>query len=497
MSAQVGDKGPGTGSGVHVTPSEGSRWTKRLPWARSLRLRLLAATLVALIIALSLAGLLLAGLFRDHVLSQFSRSLTAQLNQVTARLEFDAAGQPMLDAQTLSDPRWSRPYSGLYWQVDAARGEPRRGVLRSRSLWDATLTVEADALADGEVHVHESAGPDGARLLLVERTVKSDTSEAAPWRVLVAADLRDTTAAVARFNGVLATSLVVLLGLLCAAAVAQVRVGLAPLRELQKALAAVHQGQAPRVEGRFPAEVQPLIDDFNDVLKHNAEVVARARTQAGNLAHAIKTPLAAMAQAASAAAKRPETAQELPRLVQEQVAVAHRQVDWHLARSRAAAAQGLPGARVPVAAAVDGLLRVMGRIHSARGLVFSCDPIGPELAFAGEVQDLQEVLGNVLDNAGKWARHEVRVRAEKTTDDVRSRLRILVDDDGPGIEGDGRAAVMTRGARLDESVPGSGLGLAIVQELVGLYGGVVTLGMSPLGGLRVELRLPLADFPTA
>ena len=183
MSAQVGDKGPGTGSGDHVTPSEGSRWTKRLPWARSLRLRLLAATLVALIIALSLAGLLLAGLFRDHVLSQFSRSLTAQLNQVTARLEFDAAGQPMLDAQTLSDPRWSRPYSGLYWQVDAARGEPRRGVLRSRSLWDATLTVEADALADGEVHVHESAGPDGARLLLVERTVKSDTSEAAPWRV--------------------------------------------------------------------------------------------------------------------------------------------------------------------------------------------------------------------------------------------------------------------------------------------------------------------------
>ena len=497
MNTQAGGKSPAPGFGDHVLPDEGSRWTKRLPWTRSLRLRLLAATLVALFIALSLAGLLLAGLFLDHVLRQFSSSLTAQLDQVTARLEFDAAGQPVLDAQTLSDPRWSRPYSGLYWQVDDARHELRRGVLRSRSLWDAALTVEADALADGEVHVHELAGPDGARLLLVERTVKSDTSEAAPWRVLVAADLRDTTAAVARFNGVLAASLVVLLGLLCAAAVAQVRVGLAPLRELQKALAAVHQGRAPQVEGRFPAEVQPLIDDFNGVLEHNAEVVARARTQAGNLAHAIKTPLAAMAQAAAAAAKRPETAQQLPRMVQEQVAVAHRQVDWHLARSRAAAAQGMPGARVPVAAVVDGLLRVMERVHSGRGLDFSCAPVAPELAFAGEVQDLQEVLGNVLDNAGKWARHKVRVCAEKIMDEVPPRLRVLVDDDGPGIEDDRRAVVMTRGARLDESVPGSGLGLAIVQELVGLYGGGVTLGVSPLGGLRVELRLPLADRPSA
>lgn len=463
--------------------------TRRLPWTRSLRWRLLAATLVALMVALVLAGLFLAGLFRDHVLRQFSATLIAQLDQVTARLEFDTTtGQPQIDAQTLTDPRWSRPYSGLYWQVDGGAGPTQRGVLRSRSLWDATLLAASDALADGSVHVHEIAGPDGARLLLVERTVKRDDAAATPWRLLVAADLRETEAAVSRFNGVLTASLAVLLGLLCAAAVTQVAVGLAPLRTLQQALAAVHEGRSQRLEGPFPAEVQPLIDDFNRVLDRYAEVVARARTQAGNLAHAIKTPLAALSQAAQAAQQRPEATADLAGLVQEQVAVARRHVDWHLARARAAAAQGVPGARVALAPVLSGLLRVMERVHSERGLVFVCEPLDSGLSFAGEVQDLQEILGNVLDNACKWARHEVRVSAAAL--ERGGGLRIVIDDDGPGIDAGRREAVMARGARLDESVPGSGLGLAIVHELVGLYGGSVTLGSSASGGLRVELGLP-------
>ncbi len=469
-------------------------------WVHSLRFRLLVATLVALLVALLLAGLLLASLFRDHVLRQFAATLTAQLDQVTARLEFDPSGQPQLDAQTLSDPRWSRPYSGLYWQIDAgidsginaeAGGSPRRGVLRSRSLWDATLTVANDALADGSVHVHETTGPDGAPLLLVERSVRRDTGAAGtPWRLLVAADLGETEAAVSRFNGVLLASLAVLLGLLCAAAVAQVAVGLSPLRALQRALAAVREGRVPRLEGRFPAEVQALTDDFNGVLDRNAEVVARARTQAGNLAHAIKTPLAAMAQAAQTAAQRPGAAAELPALVQEQVAVARRHVDWHLARSRAAAALGLPGAHVAVAPVIAGLVRVLERVHAGRGLSLACDQVDPGASFAGEAQDLQEILGNLLDNACKWARHEVGVSAAMFTEAGSRRLRIVIEDDGPGIAPAQRQAVMARGERLDESVPGSGLGLAIVHELVHLYGGQVGLDQSAMGGLRVELTLP-------
>lgn len=461
-------------------------------WVHSLRFRLLAATLAALLVALLLAGLLLASLFRDHVLRQFTSTLTAQLDQVTARLEFDPGGQPQLDARTLSDPRWSRPYSGLYWQIDAgAGGPPRRGVLRSRSLWDAMLTVPDDALADGTVHVHESTGPDGAPLLLVERSVRREADAAGtPWRLLVAADLSETEAAVDRFNGVLLASLAVLLGLLCAAAVAQVAVGLSPLRALQRALATVREGRARRLEGGFPAEVQPLIDDFNSVLDRNAEVVARARTQAGNLAHAIKTPLAAMAQAARSAAQHPDAVGELPALVQEQVAVARRHVDWHLARSRAAAALGLPGACVAVAPVVAGLLRVLERVHAERGLTLACDRVAPGASFAGEAQDLQEILGNLLDNACKWAQHEVSVSAASFTEAGGQRLRIVVEDDGPGIAPAQRQAVMARGERLDESVPGSGLGLAIVHELVHLYGGQLSLDQSALGGLRVELTLP-------
>jgi signal transduction histidine kinase len=463
-------------------------------WTRSLRFRLLAATIAALAVASVLAGLLLSSLFRDHVMRQFSQALTAQLDQVTARLELDAAGQPQIDPQTLSDPRWSRPYSGLYWQVDGAGQVRQRGALRSRSLWDATLSLPSDVLADGAVHVHEGTGPDGAALLLVERTVKRDSggddTVGTPWRLTVAADLRETVAAVGRFNGVLAASLVALFVLLCAAALAQIGIGLAPLRALQRTLAGVRAGTSPKLDGRFPSEVQPLVDDFNAVLERNAEVVARARTQAGNLAHAIKTPLAAMSQAAAVALQRPETGTELAALVEEQVGVARRHVDWHLARARAAAAQGVPGARVPLQPVIHGLLRVLERVHAERGIALRCLPMAPDLAFAGEVQDLQEVLGNLLDNACKWARQEVRISAALLGSGPGSRLQVVIDDDGPGIEPDRRESVMARGMRLDESVPGSGLGLAIVNELVGLYGGSVRLQAAPTGGLRVEVELP-------
>ncbi len=463
----------------------------------SLRFRLLAATVGALVLALVLAGALLGGLFREHVMRQHAQALTVQLDQLTARLDFDAEGRPLINPAALSDPRWQRPLGGLYWQVDAVAAAgagasgAQRGVLRSRSLWDGALAAPDDRPADGELHVHELPGPDGAPVLLVERSVQRAAVGSPVWRLMVAGELRETQAAVARFHGVLAASLVALGLLLCAAAWAQVAIGLAPLRALQAGLADLLAGRQPRLQGRHPAEVQPLVEHFNAVLDRNAEVVARARTQAGNLAHAIKTPLAVLSQAAAATPEAP-----LAPLVNEQVAVARRQVDWHLARARAAAAQGLPGAHVPLQPVVDGLLRVMGRVHAARDLQLQAAELPPDAAFAGEVQDLQEILGNLLDNACKWARHTVQVSAELLQPDAQAaaprRLRITIDDDGPGIEAERRAAVRARGARLDESVPGSGLGLAIVEDLVGLYGGQVGLQQAPLGGLRAVVELPAA-----
>lgn len=464
---------------------------ERWRWARSLRFRLLAATLVATLAALLLAGIFLAGQFRDHVLRQFAAGLTTQLDQLTARLEFDTAGQPRIDAKSLSDPRWARPYSGLYWQLDAMTGTSvQRGVLRSRSLWDAALAAPADALADGVVHEHQITGPEDVQLLLVERTVRRADDAATQWRLLVAADRTSTQEAVARFNGVLTTALAVLLALLSTAALAQVAVGLAPLRSLRRSLAEVHAGRAQRIQGHYPTEVQPLVDDFNRVLERNAEVVTRARTQAGNLAHAIKTPLAAMLQAAAVAERDPKAAGELAELVQEQVGVARRQVDWHLARSRVAAARGLPGAHTSLAPVVAALLRVMQRVHASQDLHIASEPIDPGCAFAGEAEDLHEMLGNVLDNACKWARHEVRISAATRAESDRTGLQIVIEDDGPGIDAAQRQAVIARGVRLDESAPGTGLGLAIARELVDLYGGHLNLGAAMLGGLRVELHLP-------
>ncbi len=465
--------------------------------ANSLRLRLLAATLVALALALMLAGVLLSGLFRDHVMRQFEATLTQQLDQVTARLEFDAAGQPLIDPQTLSDPRWQKPYSGLYWQLDrtSADGLSRAGVLRSRSLWDTSLPLLADELADGAVHVHQGKGPLDAPLLMLERKVKIAEQPDARWRIVVAADMQDISGAVDSFNGVTAASLAVLLVLLVLAALAQVAVGLSPLRAMQRALADVHEGRTQRLQGRFPTEVQPLIDDFNAVLDRNTEVVARARTQAGNLAHALKTPLSVLAQAAAEA--QAAQGRDLARLVKEQVALSRRHIDWHLARARVAATRRLPGQRTAVGPVLASLVRVMERVHAERGIAITLQADGAPLFFAGEEQDLQEMLGNLLDNACKWARSSVTVQAEAVMGSAPPCLQVQIQDDGPGIDAAHLAVVGARGVRLDESVPGTGLGLAIVQDLVGLYGGELSLQPAASGGLRASLRLPAAIAPGA
>ena len=458
-------------------------------WVHSLRFRLLAATLVALALALLLSGWFLSSLFKEHVMRQFEATLTQQLDQLTAQLDFDAQGQPVIDAAALSDPRWQTPFSGLYWQVDriSPDQQTRAGVLRSRSLWDTQLTLAADVLDDGNLHIHHGSGPQDARVMMIERTVRSADSPDARWRLAVAADSLPTLTAIQGFNHTLMLSLVALALLLALAALAQVVVGLAPLRKMQTALQAVRDGQHARLEGAFPQEMQPLIDDFNSVLDRNAEVVARARTQAGNLAHALKTPLTVMGQAAAQSAK--QASLELPQLVREQVAIARRHIDWHLARARVAASNRLPGQRTPVAPVIAGLLRVMQRVHAAQALRFTADDAPSTLAFAGEEQDLQEMLGNLLENAGQWARQTVHIGTRRSGD----QLDIWVDDDGPGIAQAQRETALTRGGRLDERMPGSGLGLAIVADLVALYGGNIALEGSPLGGLRARLSLPAAS----
>lgn len=457
-----------------------------MPGLRSLKHRLLLLTLVTAGLTLVVAGLVLSALFRDHVRQQFIDGMSADLDQVMARIEVDDRGLPTLDASRLSDPRWGRPRSGRYWQVDGAGPEGVAGLLRSRSLWDEQLDAPRDMPENGESHVHELVDHSNQALLLIERTLRAPGAQR-PWRVMVAAEVKPLEHAAARFNTALAWSLLVLLLLLTAGALLQVRLGLAPLGRLRAALSDLRQGRTQRLQGRYPDEVQPLIDDLNGLLERQAEGLQRARAQAGNLAHALKTPLTILGQGAAAAQASGSASNELPALVSDQVQVARRHIDWHLARSRAAAAQTTVGLSTPLQPIALGLVRAMQKIHADRGLTLVSD-IGGHLAFAGEPQDLQEMLGNLLDNACKAAGSAVQVRATREGD----RLRITVDDDGPGILDEDRAAALQRGGRLDESTPGSGLGLAIVQELATLYGGAIELRRSPMGGLSAALTLPAA-----
>ncbi|MDP4302457.1 ATP-binding protein [Leptothrix discophora] len=483
----------------------------------SLRWRLLALTLAGICVALLLAGWGLSALFTRHVERQTEAMLRLQLDQLTAHVERAADGSPQVDATALIDPRWRRPSSGLYWQIDTPA---RRGALRSRSLWDSALALPGEPPAAGELHVHRISGPYEPALIVLERVVVPPDAvspdgaspaltlpaRAQPsWRLAVAVDAAEVEAATRPFIGSLAASLAVLGLLLTLAALAQVRLGLAPLRGLQRALAELRDGRQPRLSppstgAAFPAEIRPLIDDFNQVLERQSQWIARARSQAGNLAHAVKTPLAVLANQAAPHAQADGALGELARGVAEQVETARRQVDWHLARARSAALAGRSGLRTPVAPLVDALVRVMDKVHQDRGLHIEWDGDPPELAFLGEQQDLQELLGNLIDNACKWARRRVQVDAAWEPGDAAAghatgRLRLRVDDDGPGLDAAQREAVLQRGVRADEQVPGHGLGLAIVRESVALHGGDLRLSIGPLGGLRVEVWLPGAVDP--
>jgi signal transduction histidine kinase len=270
------------------------------------------------------------------------------------------------------------------------------------------------------------------------------------------------------------------------AGLVQVRRGLAAVSQLRARLSAVHEGRDRKVEGRYPSEVQPLVDDLNALLDHGERAVARAIAKAGDLAHGLKTPLAVLAQEA----ERAEAAgqRDLAATMSQQVARMRRQVDYHLAHARAAASGATPGARCAIRESVEGLSRTLRRLHAERGLAIAIT-VAPEHEVRAQREDLDEMLGNLLDNACTWAQSRVGVTSSETG----TGMTIAVDDDGPGLDPSLRDAVLQRGVRADEVAPGSGLGLAIVRDLAELYGGSIVLGASPLGGLRATLWLPAAQ----
>jgi signal transduction histidine kinase len=264
-----------------------------------------------------------------------------------------------------------------------------------------------------------------------------------------------------------------------------VRRGLSSFDVLRAQLLLVKEGRDRRIEGAYPSEVQPLITDLNELLDAREERVTQALKKAGDLAHGLKTPLTLLNQHAERA--RASGQIELAEAIMQQVDRMRRQVDYHLAHARASASGGNPSARSHVLTSADGLSRTMMTIHADRRVAIDVDVSHQHFARA-QREDLDELLGNLIDNACKWARARVEVRS--TID--HGHVVVTVDDDGPGLAAELRETVLQRGVRADEAAPGSGLGLAIVADLVELYGGSIALNASPLGGLRATLRLPVA-----
>jgi len=373
------------------------------------------------------------------------------------------------------EPRFDQPYSGWYWQIAAPDG----AMVRSYSLWDQRLAGVAGEVSEA-LQFHTIDGPNNTRLLAAERAIRMPEIEG-QYRFMVAADVEELEVQTQPFNRTLAWALFVLwFGLLLGVA-AQIMFALRPFGRLRRGLGDISTGRSERLEGRFPAEVQPLVAELNAHFDKIGQVVERARGHVGNLAHALKTPLSVLSNEARAGAQVPADS------VLRQTDAMRRRVDHYLVRARTAATVGLITARAPVTPVIENLRRTLLRIHVDKNLQIDVAP-DAALEYRGDRQGLEEMIGNLLDNACKWATSRITVTAIAEG----HQIRFTVEDDGPGLPAERRGEVLGRGRRLDEAVDGSGLGLAIVDEIAGLYGGSLALDDAALGGLKVELILPAA-----
>ncbi len=456
------------------------------PRPSSLATRLFVSATVWVVVVLLITGVVLSSVYRSATERAFDRRLNLYLRTLVAEV---ATPEESSDHQfqSLGEPLFDLPLSGWYWQIireDTAKPELRA----SRSLWDKKLPKLEDEhipLSASGVRQGYVDGPEGQDLRMVERPV--DLGADGKFLVTVAGDATEIYEETRAFDYYLfGTFAALTIGLLLTT-VFQVRFGLAPLKRISDAIADIRSGRAERLEGSFPVEIAPLARETNALIEANREIVERARTHVGNLAHAVKTPLSVIVNEATARGADPFATKIL-----EQASVMREQVAHHLERARIAARPTIVATVTEVEPVIEALGRTMEKIH--RGI--DIEVSAPAAAkFRGERQDFEEMVGNLVDNACKWAKAQVSIKVDvrpTTEPDRQAMLHIVVDDDGKGLSPDERAQVSRRGKRLDESKPGSGLGLSIVVDLAALYGGRLTLDAAPLGGLRAELVLPAA-----
>jgi signal transduction histidine kinase len=443
----------------------------------SLRLRLIAGGILAILLALAIAGGGLVLLFERHVVRTLADDLDVHLKQLLAGIDVDAQTNIVL-MQPPADPRFADPLSGLYWQVSDVRGP----VLRSRSLWDTTMMLPADEPAPGEVHQHEVQGPTGGRILVAERTISLMAGDRrVAVRVAVAADLARVWAAASAFAKDLAIALGLLGCILAIATSIQVTLGLRPLDALRRGIAAIRAGRSCHLPSAVPAEVQPLVEEVNALVDAQVDEVERSRRRAADLAHGLKTPLAALTADAARLHERGEQA-----IAQDIEAVAEtmsRHVDRELARARVRG-RALRGAEASteLKPLLDAVIATLVRTPAGKRIAFEA-LISENLRLPIDRADLAEVLGNLLENAVRHAAGRIRISASPAS----AGPLVTIEDDGKGLSPCQLTRVLQRGVRLDECGEGAGLGLAIVQDVLDAYGWWVDLAGSNLGGLKATI----------
>ena len=443
----------------------------------SIRLRLLVAAAASVVAALAVAGIGLTYLFERHVERRVEAELATHLDQLIAGVALAADGS-LVVTEPPGDPRFSVPLSGLYWEVAEI---PPGTLLRSRSLWDAELQMPKDDLADGAVHVHEIPGPGGALLVALERKVRDAALGDRQFLVVVAVNHRDVEQATQDFAFDLFPSLAVLALVLIVAGWIQVTVGLLPLDRLRRAVRDVVSGRSTRLVANVPAEIQPLAGEINRLLDAQEAALAKARSSAADLAHGLKTPLQVLGADIRTLRGRGEGA--IADEIDQVAATIRRHVERELARARAA--PGASGAaRSRVAEVAERVLGVVRRTPRAAELRFAVT-IPPTTTAAIDETDLAEILGNLVDNAARFAAGVVRIEAREDA----GTTYIIVSDDGPGIPTEKRLQAVARGVRLDLRGNGAGLGLAIVADVAEAYGGRLTLE-DALPGLKAVVTLP-------
>ena len=455
----------------------------------SLSFRLFASAATWTLIVLPITAVILISMFRGAVERSFDARLNTYLTDLLAE-SVDSASAKLIPPPDLGVSEFNLPLAGWYWQISEVAGAARvpRPLYASTSLLAETLDLPSDwpAVANGGgLRRAYIAGPKKESLRVVERDVMLGDKT---YSFAVAGDGAEIENEISDFQFMVIVALSVLgLGLVLATFF-QVRFGLAPLRAVREGLLAIRSGDAQDLEGVYPVEIAPLQDELNALIHSNNDIVERARTHVGNLAHALKTPLSVITNEARGSRS------EFAATVAVQAALMRTQILHHLDRARVVARANVIGGMTDVEPVVNGLGRAVVKIHENDrfGIEFSC-PEG--LKFQGEKQDFEEMVGNLLDNACKWARSRVTLKVagpEGQANGMAGVIVIDVDDDGPGLSKTQRVAAVKRGRRLDETKPGSGLGLSIVAELAHLYKGNFDLDVSPLGGLRARLRLPAA-----